>query len=100
MAKEVILTPLAATNYENIIDYLSAKWGLKVVNNFIERFETVCGFLAENSEIFPFVSKSKNIQKCVLTKHNVMYFVETTHAIKVLIVFDTRQEPAKLLSLI
>lgn len=100
MAKEVILTPLAANNYENIIDYLVLKWGLKTANDFIERFETVCEFLAENPEIFPFVNIAKKIQKCVLTKHNVIYFKETDGFIRILVIFDTRQNPDKLLLLI
>ncbi len=100
MAKEVILTPLAITNYEDIIAYLIANWGTVVTNNFIERFENICELLAENPDIFPFVSKTKQIQKCVLTKHNVIYFKETPDVIKILVLFDTRQDPDKLLSLL
>jgi plasmid stabilization system protein ParE len=71
MAKEVILTPLAIVNYENIIAYLISDWGPVVTNNFIERFERVCTFLSENPEIYPFINKEKLVQKCVLTKYNV-----------------------------
>jgi len=38
MAKEVILTPVAVKDFQNIIDYLNYKWGIAVVNNFIDRF--------------------------------------------------------------
>jgi plasmid stabilization system protein ParE len=47
MAKEVILTPLAVINYEVIVAYLVTNWGLTAANNFIERFEKICVFLAE-----------------------------------------------------
>ena len=54
MAKEVILTPLAIANYEQIVDYLISDWSAAVANNFIDRFESVCKLLSEDPEIFPF----------------------------------------------
>jgi len=100
MAREVILTPLAEINYEGIIEYLVNNWEPRVANTFISRFEKVCELLIENSEIFPFYDKNKQIQKCVLTKHNVIYFKSTPNAIKILTIFDTRQNPDKLFSII
>ncbi|MGZ3874642.1 MAG: type II toxin-antitoxin system RelE/ParE family toxin [Mucilaginibacter sp.] len=96
MAKDVILTPIAQVNYENIIEYLLNNWGSNVTNNFIERFEKIANLLSEHPEIFPFTNKVKQIQKCVLTKHNILYFKNTPSAIKILTVFDTRQSPEKL----
>ena len=51
MAKEVILTPLAIINYEDIVDYLMLNWGTTVTNNFIARFENLCVLLSENPAI-------------------------------------------------
>jgi plasmid stabilization system protein ParE len=48
MAKEVVLTHLAATDYENVTDYLIANWGINVTNRFIERLEQIRMLLAEN----------------------------------------------------
>jgi plasmid stabilization system protein ParE len=70
MAKEVILTPIAVKDLQNIIDYLNYKWGTSVVGNFVDRFEKVLALLSEDASIFPFVDTVKQIQKCVLTKHN------------------------------
>ena len=72
MAKEVILTPLAIINYEDIVDYLMLNWGTTVTSNFIARFENLCELLSENPAIFPFINRSKQVQKCVLTKHNIL----------------------------
>ena len=96
MIKEIILTPIAEKNYEDIIAFIIKKWGLKTTNNFILRFEKVCDLLAGNPEIYPFINKTKKIQKCVLTKHNVIYFREYEDTIKILTIFDTRQNPDKL----
>ncbi len=94
MAKEVILTPVAVKDFQNIIDYLNYKWGIAVVNNFIDRFEEVS--LSENPEIFPTIDRIKQIRKCVVTKHNTLYFKEYADVIRILTIFDTRQDPEKL----
>jgi len=96
MAKEVVVTPTAAINYENITDYLMVKWGISVTNNFIDRFDQVLILLSENPGMFPFVDKAKQVQKCLLTKHNILYFKETVDSIRILTIFDTRQNPEKL----
>jgi plasmid stabilization system protein ParE len=99
MVKEVILTPRAIVDYEQIIKYLVDKWGIPIANDFIGRFEKITVLLVTNTAIFPFVDTIKQIQKCVLTKHNVLYFKETGDAIKILAIFDTRQNPEKLSSI-
>lgn len=100
MAKEVILTPIAANDFDNVVNYLMYKWGVSVTNDFIERFEKVIVLLSQNPAMFPFFDKSKNMQKCIVTKHNILYFKEMNDAIKILTIFDTRQNPEKLSSII
>jgi plasmid stabilization system protein ParE len=96
MAKEVILTPLAISNYQAIIEYLISEWSENVANDFVRRFNQVCDILYLNPQIYPVVNLNRQVRKCVLTKHNVIYFIETKSAIKILTIFDTRQTPEKL----
>ena len=96
MAKEVILTPIALKDLEIVTDYLMLHWGTTVINNFIERFEKVIVLLSENPSLFPFHNQNKRMQRCVVTKHNILYFIEMKFEIKVITVFDTRQSPEKL----
>lgn len=100
MAKEVVLTHLAINDYETVINYLITEWGINVANSFIDRFDKVIILLSKNTSIYPFVDASKQMQKCVLTKHNVLYFIETDDLIKIITVFDTRQDPRKLRDII
>jgi len=100
MAKDVVLSPTAIKNYERIIEYLTSKWGIKITNDFIGRFEEVIALLSVDAGIYPFINVAKQVQKCVLTKHNVLYFKETEDFIKILTIFDTRQNPEKLIEII
>ena len=100
MAKKVILMPLAEANYDTIITYLLIAWNVKVANEFIDRLTQVIGYIAGNPQMYAFVDDVKRVQKCVLTKQNVIYFVETDDVIKILAIFDSRQSPDKLLNII
>ena len=40
--------------------------------------------------------RGKQVRRCVLTKHNIIYFKEFPDRITILTVFDTRQNPKKL----
>ena len=97
MAKEVVLTPTALKDFQNIIDYLNYRWNTSDVNNFIDRFEKILILLSTDSAIFPFVDSRKRIQKCFLTKPNTLFFIETEEEVKILTIFDTRQDPEKLI---
>lgn len=96
MIKPIVLTQTALNNYNAIVKYLIEEWDVSVANDFIERFVEVRNMLATNAEIFAYENKAKQIQKCVLTKHNIIYFKATKTQIKILAIFDTRQDPKKL----
>ena len=100
MAKEVVISELAEMNYESILTYLYSDWGINVANNFVERFEEVCGHLEKNTSIYPFANKVKQIQKCVLTEQNALFFRESENVVEILMIFDTRQNPEKLSGLL
>ena len=100
MTKEIILTPTASRNFSTIIDYVTYKWGINVAKNFIDRFEQVLILLADDPGMFQFVDQIKQVQKCIVTKHNILYFKETKEVIKIITIFDTRQDPKKLTKII
>jgi plasmid stabilization system protein ParE len=100
MAKEVVITQLAIEDYEHVTQYLTAKWGMNVANNFIDRFNEVLVLLSKNPGIYIFVDRVKKMQKCPLTKHNALYFIETEDMVKIVTIFDTRQDPEKLTRII
>ncbi|MBS1521006.1 MAG: type II toxin-antitoxin system RelE/ParE family toxin [Bacteroidetes bacterium] len=96
MTKAVILTPRAEKNYEHITDYVFNKWGTLATKRFILRFQEACNLIASRPAIYPFADKNKNVRKCVVTKHNAVYFIEHENDITILTIFDTRQNPDKL----
>ena len=96
MAKSIRSTPKADQNIKNINQYLREKWGNKVANTFLDRLEDVLNKISETPEIYPSIAVELAIKKCVVTKHNTLYFREEKDFIYIIAIFDTRQNPNKL----
>jgi len=96
MHKVIIWSPLAVTDFENILDYLNVNWNNQVVVKFIEEFEILISNIVKQPKQFPLVNKKLKVRKCVVTKHNTLFYSESKESINLLRIFDTRQNPNKL----
>jgi plasmid stabilization system protein ParE len=93
MHKPIIWSPLSEDDFANILEYLHKNWDNKVAVNFIELTENVLNQIALNPKQFPFSYKRKKIRKCVLTKHNTLFYRDGKISIEILRIYDTRQDP-------
>lgn len=100
MRKTVLLTAIAQSDLENLTDYLMENWGLNVCEQFITHFEKVCEKIGKSSDVYPIVYQHESIRKCVLTKHNTIYYRENSNHVEIITNFDSRQDPDKLTKLI
>ena len=96
MPKLIIWSPLSEKDFTSILDYLQINWNDKVVSDFIEIAESTIGQIAANPTQFPVINKKKQIRKCVITKHNTLFYRDRKENIDILRIFDTRQDPHKL----
>ena len=93
MPKQIIWSPLAESDFAQILDYLDIKWEKKVAAHFIELTENLINQISLNPRQFPICYKRKNVRKCVLTKHNTLFYRDTRSSIQILRIYDTRQDP-------
>jgi plasmid stabilization system protein ParE len=96
MSKPAIWSPSSVNDFEKILDYLGEKWGKKVVNNFIDLVENLIVQISLNPKQFPICYRKKKVRKCVLTKHNLLYYREGKDNVEILRIYDFRQDPLKL----
>jgi len=96
MPKQIIWSPLSETDFTSILTYLQINWNDKVVQRFIEINDEILEQISINPKQFPLIHKKKKVRKCVLTKHNTIYYRERKEFIDVLRIFDSRQDPKKL----
>jgi plasmid stabilization system protein ParE len=96
MPKIVIWSELAVNDFESILAYLSLNWGMEVVNSFIDRTDIYINQICNTPSLFPFIQKSKKIRRCILTKHNTLYYRYNKGRIDILRIYDNRQNPRTL----
>ena len=96
MPKQVIWSPLSERDFNNILDYLLENWGSKVVTRFIDIVEDLIEQISLNPKQFPVIHKKLKVRKCVITKHNTLYYRDRRDYVDILRIFDHRQDPHKL----
>ena len=99
MPNRIIWSPQAENDFHNIASYLHDNWDAKTVNLFIALVDHLVLLISNNPLQFPKINAEYNIRKCVVTKHNSIYYRVAEKQIEVLRIFDTRQDPDKLRSL-
>lgn len=77
-----------------LINYLNAKWGIKVTDNFIATFQERITILVSN----PDIGKQSNVievKSILITKHNRLYYRLSNDVVEVLNLYDTRINPKR-----
>jgi len=93
MPKRITWSPLAECDFFNILNYLDQNWEKKVAANFIDLTDSIISQISINPKQFPFIHKRKGIRKCVLTKHNSLFYRDKRSTVEILRIYDTRQDP-------
>ncbi len=97
MTREIVWSPAAEKDLENISEYLNNKWNSKVALSFINKIEKSTLLISNNPRIFSLINKKLGIRKCVVTKHNSLFYREnSSNRIEIIRLFDNRQHPKKL----
>ena len=96
MPKPIIWSPQADKDLEEILDYLAEEWENSVSLKFLDLVDMLLKQIAINPKQFPLINKSLNIRKCVITKHNTLFYRNKRNVIEVVRIYDTRQDPEKL----
>ena len=96
MAKKIIWSSDSENDFSNILDYLERNWDNAVALRFIDLVDLLLQQISINPIQYPLINKNLRIRKCVITKHNSIYYRNRRHHIEILRIFDTRQNPNKL----
>jgi plasmid stabilization system protein ParE len=93
MTKRIVWSPLSEKDFSNILNYLSSNWDQKVSVHFITLTQNALQQIATYPKQFPLINKIDRVRKCVLTKHNTLFYRENPTQIQILRIYDTRQNP-------
>lgn len=96
---EIIWSPIAKISYLTILEYLQENWPEQVMENFIDRTEEALGHICSNPFLYTY-SVEINAYKCVVTKQVSLLYRIIFDKAELLVFWDNRQNPSKLLSII
>ena len=89
-------TDEAIDNLNGVVNYLEQNWSQKEKTNFFQKLEKRLGIIKQYPEIFPKSPKSNSVYRSVFTEQITVYYSVENQAIKILSLFDVRQDPSKL----
>jgi plasmid stabilization system protein ParE len=93
----VYLSPVAEKKLELVLAFLEAEWGRKSRESFLKKLQKVVVQISKMPKSCPESSKMKGIFRCIITKHNALYYRIKEDAIEIITATDNRQDPAKVL---
>ncbi|RRO13427.1 type II toxin-antitoxin system RelE/ParE family toxin [Flavobacteriaceae bacterium 14752] len=96
MARKVVISKTAEKKLDNLFEYLTEEWSIKVKKDFIIKLDSSIELIMSQPEIFPKSKKGKGIRKCVITKQTTLYYRYNSNQINIVTIFDNRQNPNKL----
>ena len=96
MAKRIIWTIESEQDFSDILEYLSQNWNNSVALTFIDLVDLLLTQISINPNQYPVINNKLRIRKCVITKHNSLYYRNRRDHIELLRIYDNRQNPDNL----
>ena len=93
MPKQIVWSPSAESDFDIILEYLHKNWEERVTNQFIDLTDDILAQSSINPKQVPLIHKKEKIRKCVITKHNTLFYRESNSQVEILRIYDTRQDP-------
>jgi plasmid stabilization system protein ParE len=96
MHYQVSISERAQNNLVKILLYLQTEWSLKIRNRFYDKFLKDVQLVSQNPYLFPIIDFDRDVRRCMITKHNALYFRLVNQEVEIITVHDVRQDPEKL----
>lgn len=97
MTLSVRWAPEAETDLARILEYLHDNWEEQVSLNFLKIVAEAVSEIRKYPQHYPIIEQHLSVRRFVLTKHNSLYYQFNENELWVLRIYDTRQDPNKLL---
>ncbi len=81
---------------KNIFDYLELKFSEKDIKKFAKKLDKQLEILKRTPETFMFSNDSKQVRRTIVAKLTSIYYRIEENEVKIISIFDNRQNPEKL----
>ena len=95
---KLIWSDEALNNLKGIINYLENKWTKREIKKFSQLLDKQLKLIERNPYLFAKTDKSGGLRKSVLSKQTTIYYRVVNYEIRIVTLFDNRQNPDKLVN--
>tara|TARA_R110002073_G_scaffold71296_2_gene175218 strand:+ start:53 stop:358 length:306 start_codon:yes stop_codon:yes gene_type:complete len=97
MKKRILWTPVALKSLQEVQEFLLKHWNEEILKTFLDLIDFKISQLKENSKLGKIVIKERSYRRLVVHKNITLFYSIETDIIKILLIWDNRQDPTKLL---
>jgi plasmid stabilization system protein ParE len=94
--REIIISAQTQKKIRALLGYIEVKWSERIRIAFAKKLLETLQIVRNNREGFPKSEINKKQHKCVLSKQTTIYYKFNSKQIRILSIFDTRQNPLKI----
>ncbi|HPW67536.1 MAG TPA: type II toxin-antitoxin system RelE/ParE family toxin [Salinivirgaceae bacterium] len=94
---KLIWSDEALNNLKYIIDYLENRWTKREIKKFALLLDKQLKLIEDNPFLFAESDKSNGLRKSVLSKQTTIYYRIIGYEIRIITLFDNRQNPKTLI---
>jgi len=90
---KLIWSDEALNNLKGIIDYLENRWTKREIKKFAQLLDKQLKLIEDNPFLFAESDKSNGLRKSVLSRQTTVYYLIIGYEIRIITLFDNRQNP-------
>ncbi len=94
--KRIVFSKRSKNQLESLLEYLQNNFSILTKEKFITNFDKIVLIILKNPDTFRVSEVNGNIRKCVISKQTTLYYRYNINEIRILSLFDTRQNPNKI----
>ncbi|MGL2992608.1 type II toxin-antitoxin system RelE/ParE family toxin [Flavobacterium sp. TSSA_36] len=98
--RKIIFSRRSKLQLEELVEYLEYRFSKPTKEKFISKLDSFVGLIQKDPKIFPKSEANKDVRKCVISKQTTLYYNFNNQEIRLLSLFDTRQDPTKIKKII
>jgi len=96
MAFPIRYSTRAYIEYEQILEYVSTKFGIEIAMKVDQYFEEVIEQVSLNPYMFPLSDKKKDVRRCVISEQTTLYYRFTKEYIELISFRGNKMDPESL----
>ncbi len=93
---KLIWSDEALKGLKNIFDYLECKFSKKDIQKFAKKLDKQLDILQKSPETFSYSDNSKKVRRTIIAKLTSVYYQIEGNEVRIISIFDNRQNPNKL----